>query len=152
VRLEIREESYNTTVAKELVAEVLVAFAQHYGEVDIDPLDPSDFDPPAGVFLVGYVNGQGVACGGLRIIEPGAAEIKRMYVRPEFRGLGFGREILKALETRARAAGYLECRLETGTQQPAATLYETDGYVACEPFGVRLLDGRSRFMAKRLGG
>ena len=73
-----------------------------------------------------------VACGAYRLFgpdEPHVAEVKRMYVRPEFRGRGYSAAILAELERRANADGYRTVRLETGNRQPEAIrLYESRGY------------------------
>ena len=79
------------------------------------------------------------------------AEIKRMYVRPEFRGLKIGRRLLDALEARARAAGLHIARLETGVSQPEALgLYEEAGFRRRGPFGDYPADPLCVFMEKRL--
>ena len=53
--------------------------------------EPSDFTPPSGTFLLAYEHGQAIACGGLKTVGPGVAEVKRMYVVPEARRRGVGR-------------------------------------------------------------
>jgi len=69
-------------------------------------------------------------------MEPGAAEIKRMFVRPEARGQGVARILLERLEHEARARGVRLLRLETGTLQPESqALYETAGYEPIPCFG-----------------
>jgi ribosomal protein S18 acetylase RimI-like enzyme len=63
-------------------------------------------------------------------------EIKRMYVRPRFRGRGLGRRILEHLAAHARASGITLLRLETGVDQVEAIgLYESMGFRRCPPFG-----------------
>jgi putative acetyltransferase len=80
--------------------------------------------------------GRPLACGGLRPMEPGAAEIKRMYVRPQARGQGLARAVLERLEDEARTRGIRVLRLETGTLQPEArALYEAAGYEPIPCFG-----------------
>ena len=84
---------------------------------------------PGSTFLVGAIDGRAAACGALRPLLPGIAEIKRMYVVPDRRGLGGARAVLTALEERASRSGYLAIRLETGDRQPeAVALYERAGY------------------------
>jgi putative acetyltransferase len=82
------------------------------------------------VFLVARdADGRALGCGALRHLEPGAAELKRMYVRPEARGQGLGRMLLEALEAEARRLGVGVLRLETGYEQhEAMALYEDAGY------------------------
>lgn len=100
------------------------------------PAHPEDFLPPYGVFMVGAVEGQDVACGGLRLLEPGVGEIKRMYVDPDHRGKGLSRQLLVALLEHARAAGLGEVRLETGTLQPEAIgLYVSEGFLPIAAYG-----------------
>jgi GNAT superfamily N-acetyltransferase len=93
------------------------------------------FTPPAGRLLL-VVDGEAVlGCGGLRPIAPGVAEIKRMYVRPEVRGRGLGKQLLDALLTAARQQGYREARLDTHGLLPAAPqLYLAAGFTLCEPY------------------
>jgi len=93
------------------------------------------FTPPAGQLLL-VVEGEAiVGCGGLRPIALGVAEIKRMYLRPEVRGRGLGRQLLDALLTAARQQGYREARLDTHGLLPAALqLYLAAGFTLCEPY------------------
>jgi GNAT superfamily N-acetyltransferase len=96
---------------------------------------PAELNPPHGVFLVGYADGTAVCCGGIKTLEPGICELKRMYVVPAARGTGASRALLAELEDRARALGFHTARLDTGPRQPAAQrLYERAGYVAIPNF------------------
>lgn len=89
----------------------------------------AEMNPPNGVFLVGYLEGEPVCCGGLKRLDHEACEIKRMYVAPAARGKGVARMLLAALEERARSEGYAVARLDTGPRQPhARALYESAGY------------------------
>jgi GNAT superfamily N-acetyltransferase len=92
---------------------------------------PADFAPPGGGFLllVGD-DGRPLAAGGIKRLDDRACEIKRMYVVPDARGSGLGRELLAALESFARDIGYAVVRLDTGAKQPRAQrMYERAGYV-----------------------
>jgi putative acetyltransferase len=109
---------------------------QRYSAIAIHGLHPQDVVDPRLVFLVASIGGQAVGCGALRPLEPGVGEVKRMFVRPEFRGRGIARQILMALESTARERGYSRLRLETGTRQPEAIgLYRSAGYVEIPCFG-----------------
>ncbi|MEU8664061.1 GNAT family N-acetyltransferase, partial [Actinoplanes philippinensis] len=56
-------------------------------------------------YLIGVVHGRAVACGAWQAVGPGAAELRRMYVRPAFRGRGLARQMIVAIEEEALAAG-----------------------------------------------
>jgi len=88
-----------------------------------------EMSPPAGLFLVATLYGDPVGCGALKF-HPGApAEIKRMWVAPEVRGLGLGRRLLAELEARAAARGVRTLRLETNRAlAEAVSLYRSAGY------------------------
>ncbi|HMK47421.1 MAG TPA: GNAT family N-acetyltransferase [Methanocella sp.] len=79
-------------------------------------------------FFIMMVDGNAAGCGGIKLFED-FGEVKRMYVRPEFRGLGLGRLMLKHLEDYALQYGIGLLRLETGARQPEALrLYEQAGF------------------------
>jgi DNA-binding MarR family transcriptional regulator/GNAT superfamily N-acetyltransferase len=85
--------------------------------------------PPAGALLVARLRGQPVGCGALKFHADEPAELKRMWVAPEARGLGLGRRLLVELEQTARAAGARAVRLETNRAlTEAIQLYRSSGY------------------------
>jgi GNAT superfamily N-acetyltransferase len=99
-------------------------------------VDPAEFAPPLGLFLIGYVDGAPVACGGWRAQGEGVVELKRMYVVPAGRGRGLARAILAELELTAKRAGNAKLILETGQVQPEAIgLYRSSGYTDVPKFG-----------------
>ena len=110
-------------------------------------------------FFVLYHDGEPAACGGVQFFtgdgEPDGAygELKRMYVRDQFRGRGFGKQLLAHLERLAADKGVTTMRLETGTRQPEAIgLYKRAGYYRIPPFGDYWDDPVSLCYEKRLGG
>ena len=114
--------------------------------VDVDALATPD-----ALFLVARRNGELLGTIAFRIIAPGHAEIKRMFVRAEARGSGLGRRLLEALEDAARQRNVDRISLETGIKQPEAIgLYRASGYQDCSPFGTYTPDPLSLFMTKRL--
>ena len=141
VRIEPRP--YDHPDAVKLTQQVQQEYVARYGGEDATPVDPREFDPPAGLFLVGYVDGSPVASGGWRAqdgnsegFRDGDAELKRMYVSPDQRGKGYARRILAALEDSARRAGRTRMVLETGLAQPEAlALYRSCGYTDVPKFG-----------------
>lgn len=114
-------------------------YSRRYGgDGDISPIDLHEFDPPGGVFYMIYVGGVPAAMGGWRRGKLGAdtAEVKRMYVRPQFARRGLARLILAELERSASDAGFARLVLETGTAQPEAiSLYASSGFVDIPAFG-----------------
>jgi putative acetyltransferase len=90
-------------------------------------------------------------CGGVKLFEANFGEVKRMYVRPQFRGLGFGKMMLQHLADHARARGVSLLRLETGIhQREAIGLYERMGFRRTPPFGAYTDDPLSLFYEKSL--
>ncbi len=130
---------YDHPDAGPLIGEVQQEYVVRYGDEDRTPVDPAQFAPPHGLFLVGYLDGRPVACGGWRV-HPGPdgpeAELKRMYVTPAARGRGVARALLAELERTALDAGYSRMVLETGRRQPEAiALYRSAGYAEVASFG-----------------
>lgn len=103
------------------------------------PDAPWPTNPPAtegSVYLVGWRGDQPLACGALRPLEPGTAEVRRMYVHRDHRRQGLAREVLGRLVAEARRLGHHRLRLETGhNQAPAMALYEAVGFRRIPPFG-----------------
>lgn len=85
--------------------------------------------PPHGCFLIVRAAGRPIGCGGLRTLEPGVGEIKRMWVSPDARGLGVAKRLLETLEARAREIGLRRVRLDTNrTLTQAQAMYRRAGY------------------------
>jgi GNAT superfamily N-acetyltransferase len=134
----IRDEPLDSPVAVSLIARLNAELSAAYPEPGANHfrLDPSEVAPGRGAFLVAIQGGEAVACGGIRIIEAGTAEVKRMFVDPACRGRGIAALVLAALEERAREYGATRFVLETGTRQDAAiALYVRAGYARIPPWG-----------------
>jgi putative acetyltransferase len=96
-------------------------------------------------------NGTSAGCGGVKLFGTEYGEIKRMYVRPQFRGLGLAQLMLDHLTDYARSHGIGILRLETGIyQQAAIRLYERMGFQSIPPFGEYKEDPLSRFYEKHI--
>ncbi|MDJ0385880.1 GNAT family N-acetyltransferase [Streptomyces sp. G-G2] len=88
-----------------------------------------DLVAPTGEFLVGRLDGEPLACGGLRLLTPESAELTRVYVDPRTRGTGGGAAVIAALEDTARALGAERVVLDTRSDLvEARTLYAKHGY------------------------
>ncbi len=89
-----------------------------------------------GHVVVAYENDVAIGCGAFKMFEESIVEIKRMYVRPEFRGKGVAGSVLGELEKWARDEGFTAAVLETGFKQPEAVrLYEKSGYERIPNYG-----------------
>ena len=151
---QIEARRYTDPDVQRLVECVQAEYVQRYGGPDEAAVDPSEFDPPAGLFLLGSVAGVPVAMGGWRRLSSDEAEIKRMYVATEARRQRLGRRLLTQLEASAAAAGIARLVLNTGTEQPEAmALYEDAGYVAAPAYGHYAIGyPKARFYGKSLDG
>jgi GNAT superfamily N-acetyltransferase len=129
----VRRVAGTDPVALELVAAMFAEVGVMYepGLPKGPTAHPEELSPPTGGFVVLTEDGRAVAGGGVKRFDEHTCEIKRMYVVPDARGRGVGRELLAALESLARDLGYAVVRLDTGAKQPGARrLYERAGYVA----------------------
>jgi putative acetyltransferase len=100
---------------------------------------PGDYAAPRGVLLLARVDGAVAGCCALRPLDsagyPNASEMKRLYVRATYRGLGLGRQLAKAVMDRARLAGYGCVLLDTLSDMEAArALYEDLGFEEVPPY------------------
>jgi len=135
----VQPASASSPEAVELLAAYgaeLVARGRPFSPIDPPPgaagaswVEVHEMGPPTGAFLLVLEGDVAVACGGLRTLEPGLGEIKRMYVVPAARRRGHASRLLSALEESAREAGLGRLRLDTNAQQPeAVALYHAAGY------------------------
>ena len=151
--MELCTRAYDHPDSVKMIADLQQVYVERYGDVDITPVDPAQFAAPLGYFVIGYLDGVPVACGGWRVNDEldGAAEIKRMYVVDSARGKGLSRLVLAHLEATAREAGLLRMVLETGLRQPEAiALYTSSGYERIDNFGVYRDHPESRCFGKSL--
>jgi ribosomal protein S18 acetylase RimI-like enzyme len=100
---------------------------------------PGDYAPPRGALLLAKVDGAIAGCCALRPLDSSdyvnAAEMKRLYVRPAFRGLGLGRQLAEAILDEARIAGYDSVLLDTlNDMEIARAMYEELGFKEIPPY------------------
>lgn len=100
---------------------------------------PGDYGAPRGALLIAKVNGELAGCCALRPLDaadyPDASEMKRLFTRPGFRGLGLGRQLVKAVLDFARRTGYTCVLLDTLSDREAArALYENLGFEEIPPY------------------
>lgn len=97
----------------------------------------TNFVPPSGIALIARISGRPVGCVLAHPIEPGIAEMKRLFVLPSARGKGLGRELIVALRRKMADWGYPTIRLDTAVfLTDAISLYRRMGFVEIEPYTV----------------
>jgi putative acetyltransferase len=91
---------------------------------------PGDYAPPEGRLLLVECEGQLAGCVALHALEPGICEMKRLYLRPRFRGRGLGRAVAERIIAEARQIGYRRMRLDTvePVMKDAVAMYRKLGF------------------------
>jgi GNAT superfamily N-acetyltransferase len=147
----LRTVPYDDPVAQYLIEQVQLEYVQRYGGRDAAVVDPAEFRPPHGLFLVAEVDGVPAGCGAWRVHAPGTVEIKRVYVEPVFRRRGIAQALVEELENTAALAGHRAVVLNSGARQPEAlALYDRLGYRPIPGYGVYAHSREGRFLGKDL--
>ncbi len=133
----------------EIVRGLFLAYAASLGfelsfqnfREELDGL-PGRYAPSEGRLLLGLVQGEPAGCVALRKLEESVCEMKRMYVRPEFRGFGLGRLLAGRIIAAGREAGYAVMRLDTiRTMEAAIGLYRALGFRSIPAYCVNPIEG-----------
>lgn len=133
-------------IAISLLRDAAAEIRPLYTHPGAEPTSLPTNDPPGlrDLYVAAFLTGSPVGCGALREFDRSTAEVRRMYVRPEYRRRHVGRAILAHLIASARELGYERIILETGNKQRAAiSLYENQGFRPIEPVGEHVNDGTS---------
>jgi putative acetyltransferase len=104
---------------------------------------PGDYDPPDGMLVLATNNGQPAGCVALHKLAPEICEMKRLYVRPQFRGKGLGRELAAKIIAESRQLGYKKLRLDTVEpfMKTAVAMYRTLGFREIPPYRQNPIEG-----------
>jgi putative acetyltransferase len=144
-------ERPDTNDASKLIAELEAQLAPHYPNESRHGLNIEQLLAQGVAFFVLRSDGIPAACGGIKLFGTEYGELKRMYVRPQFRGRGFAKLMLNHLTDYARTQGVALLRLETGIHQHEAIgLYELTGFQRIPPFGDYREDPLSLFFERRV--
>jgi GNAT superfamily N-acetyltransferase len=142
------------------IPEVRLLFSEYADSLNI-PLDfqnfdeelkslPGDYAPPAGSLLLARSDHQFAGCVAMRPLDKNICEMKRLFVRPQWRGTKLGRILAESIIQRARDAGYQFMRLDTlPSMERARTLYASLGFYEIEPYRFNPITGTS-FMEVKL--
>jgi ribosomal protein S18 acetylase RimI-like enzyme len=147
----IVEERPDTADAMQLIAELEAILAPNYPSESRHGFSVEKLLSQGVAFFVIRVDGVPAACGGVKLYGSDYGEVKRMYVRPQFRGSGLARLMLDHLAAYTQRHAITVLRLETGIhQREAISLYERYGFRRIPPFGEYFEDPLSLCYEKRL--
>jgi ribosomal protein S18 acetylase RimI-like enzyme len=104
---------------------------------------PGAYAPPTGRLLLAYHQGRAAGCVALRPLDHQICEMKRLYVRPGYRGKGVGRVLVEGVIAEARSIGYERMRLDTieSSMQDAIALYRRRGFREIAPYRTNPIEG-----------
>ena len=147
----INLERPDSVDAVTLIAELEEHLSQYYPQESRHGFSVEKLLADQVAFFVLRYDGQPAGCGAIKLFGSEYGELKRMYMRPQFRGLGLAKQMIEHLTIYARANSIMLVRLETGIYQTEAIgLYERAGFYRIPPFGPYRDDPRSLCYERQL--
>lgn len=151
---------FEHVIGGDMLGEVRQLFIEYAQSLDIDlafqnfetelKTLPGKYEPPEGALILASVNGKGAGCIALRKISDDICEMKRLYVRDAYRGLGIGKRLIDMIIDEARKLNYAYMRLDTlETMKKAQSLYLSLGFYDIEPYVFNPIAG-TRFMELKI--
>ena len=111
---------------------------------------PERYGPPDGLVIIAYVDGRSAGCAALHMLTPDICEMKRLYVRDEYRELGIGSKLIEKILGEASSREYRYIRLDTlPTMAKAQKLYESFGFYDIDPYVYNPVPG-TRYLERKL--
>ncbi len=151
--VQVKEKDENTEHVKNLFKEYASSLGfdlsfQNFEE-ELSKL-PGDYSAPKGCLLLAIHNDKISGCVALRYIDDNICEMKRLYVKPEFRGLGIGKKLALAVIEKGKTLNYKYMRLDTiEFMKQAIKLYESLGFYEIEAYRYNPIK-ETRFMELNL--
>jgi ribosomal protein S18 acetylase RimI-like enzyme len=148
-RAEVTIRAAEFPAETEVVRALFLAYAQSLSfelcfqnfSAELDGL-PGAYAPPEGRLFLAMVDGEPAGCAALRKLEDSVCEMKRMYVKPDFRGLGLGRRLAQQVILAGREASYRRMRLDTiRTMEAAIAVYRSLGFRSIAPYYENPIEG-----------
>lgn len=137
------------TLFKEYAASIGVDLSFQGFELELQTL-PGKYSPPEGALILAIVNGIAAGCVALRRISDNICEMKRLFVRQEYRKLGIGKKLVSMIIEEGKRLGYSCMRLDTlASMKSAVALYQAFGFYDIEPYIYNPLEG-ARYMELKL--
>lgn len=151
---------FKYVVGEVMLEEIKQLFMEYAQSLDIDlafqdfgtelKTLPGKYGPPDGALILASVDGKGAGCIALRRISEDICEMKRLYVRNTYRGLGIGKALISMLVDEAKKSDYRYIRLDTlAAMKEAQNLYISFGFYDIEPYIYNPIEG-ARFMELKL--
>lgn len=145
MELILAESNQQLKIVRELFVEYATSlgFSLCFQDFDKELAElPGEYAPPDGSLILAMEDNNALGCVALRKLADGICEMKRLYVKPELRGKGFGKQLVKAVIDEAMKIGYTKMRLDTvPAMKEAIALYRSIGFYEIKPYRENPIEG-----------